>query len=177
MQTDRSCFQLKPPCCIMRVFYACCALLWACVLLTTGVWSAKEIPPPKKTGTAKSTSKKTVWCRTRHSPRVPAQSGHGGYCKACFAKRFPREHAKKQKGRLKLCSHCGNQRQVTSVGFCKPCTKARSCNVCFAVNADSSAVTCSMCCQRRERLGATQTALALWCESCTTSEERSSFGK
>ena len=153
----------------MRVAAVLSGVLWVWVCLATGAWSAKRgTNPTKKRGT--NPTKK--WCRTRHTSPVPAQSGYQGYCKQCFKQEFPRKYAQKAQRRLKVCPYCGNEREMTAAGFCKPCTKARSCKVCSAVNVDRNAATCSMCFQRRASMGATQAALTLWCESCTTLEQR-----
>ena len=164
----------------MRVFSVLFGVLWVWVFLATGAWSAKRITTPMKKRGSKPTSMKASykdkpkygWCKTRHTPRKPAQSGHLGYCKACYKKKFPRKFAIKKKTRSKPCPYCGNQRELTVAGFCKPCTKSRSCKSCSAVNVNRYAPICSMCFKRRSLMGATQAALALWCEACTTPEQR-----
>ena len=112
------------------------------------------------------------WCRTSHKPKKPAQSGYDGYCKACYQDKFPNKYKAKLMQRKKQCAWCMKQQVNTRNGFCKPCISARSCETCSAVNTDKDAVSCVECCNVRERLGATQTRLALWCVSCTSVSDR-----
>ena len=114
------------------------------------------------------------WCKTRHRPQRAAQSGYDGYCKPCYKKFFPEQHAAKQTHRKLSCSYCGESREVSMDGFCKPCKRARSCDKCEEVNADSSAVGCVTCATQRAAEGAKQTRLALWCRACTSESERAS---
>ena len=147
-----------------KTAWAAARLLLALALcsLTHTVDAAKRkreepIPPPKH-----------GWCQGDHKPKKPkaAQSGHGGFCKSCFAKRYPEEHAAKLQKRReakKPCKVCGEPKELQSSGLCRPCSSARSCETCGAINAALSVTCCLQCAKTREKLGAKQRRLALWC--------------
>ena len=115
---------------------------------------------------------KTKGCRTKDNERKPAQSGYDGYCKSCYKAKHPKLYAGKAQARQRKCSFCSTVKEVLGNGFCKPCTRARSCATCSAVNKDRAAPACFRCNARRKRLGVAQDVLALWCIACTTVEER-----
>ena len=110
------------------------------------------------------------WCRTKHRPNKPAQSGYKGYCKACFRKHFPEEHMAKVLLRRKTCGVCAETKNITSDGVCKPCRTARACAGCDEVNLEVHSATCLFCETSRARLGATRPRLAMWCVSCYSEE-------
>ena len=114
------------------------------------------------------------WCRAGHRPNKAAQSGYRGYCKPCLRKLFPEEHAAKRLGRSKMCAFCGDRKELTSAGLCKPCAGARTCQRCDGVNMDSAAVVCRACADSRTMLGATKQRLAIWCPRCFSESERAS---
>jgi len=116
------------------------------------------------------------WCRTSHRPPKAAQSGYDGYCKPCFRLLFPKKHAVKLKGRLKPCQFCHEIKDIQKNGFCKTCTRARSCDSCGTVNEDTAATVCVSCGPTRISLarGVGQERLALWCASCCSESERAS---
>ena len=130
----------------------------------------KKVPPAKKDAKPPSQG----WCLTRHRPLKPAQSGYEGYCKACYRDLFPKKYAAKVSTRKSKCATCGELREVSAAGLCKPCTKARSCPTCSSMNLDAHALACTICAVRRKALGAVQDVLAAWCTVCTGTEERES---
>ena len=106
------------------------------------------------------------WCRTKHDPKRPAQSGHDGYCKACYKARFPNKYAAKQANIKKSCGFCRELRHNLRAGVCKPCRAARACGGCGDVNLNAAAASCMNCYASRQQRGASQTRLAMWCASC-----------
>ena len=117
-----------------------------------------------ETGCASSTTTTTTpplygWCKGKHRPKVPAQSGHRGYCKACFGKLFPDEAKGKSAARKKQCSICRGSSEMADakLKICKPCYKARKCwnDGCANVNLDRKALVCGGGCHcKREAMGA-----------------------
>ena len=85
------------------------------------------------------------WCqmKKRCLGTGKAQSGYDGYCKPCFRVQFPKRWAEQMRCRKKSCSFCGSTRELSAAGFCKPCSKARSCAISYAVNEDKQAGTCA----------------------------------
>ena len=114
------------------------------------------------------------WCKIRHRPLRAAQTGYEGYCKACYRQFFPERHQEKQTARKRKCPYCLHELELQSNGFCKACTRARSCQTCGEVNRASSAETCVACAPRRDEPGATRPRLALWCPTCSSEQERAS---
>ena len=112
-----------------------------------------------------------VLCRTRRCSSN-AQSGHDGYCKTCFKKKFPKKYADKQARRQQKCVVCSQVRELVQKDICRPCFRARSCDKCGAVNRHKQALACSACFGTRKGLGSDTPRLALWCNSCTSPEER-----
>ena len=145
----------------------CCSLP-LCLLLVSVWWSLSEAGKGQGTPPAPTAG----WCKTKHRPKKPAQSGHRGFCKACFREKFPKEHEEKQRQRKNTCSYCHDYKDIQSNGFCKPCISARSCDRCDGVNVKRKAPTCSFCVTTRDGLGAGQHRLALWCASCYSEVER-----
>ena len=114
------------------------------------------------------------WCQTNHSPRKPAQSGYKGYCKQCYKQIFPDDHKIKHAKRKAECKFCRSVAELTQAGYCRPCARARSCEGCGEVNIDSNARICVGCSSNREAMGAKQDRLAMWCLTCTSTQERMS---
>ncbi len=138
----------------------CLCLVWSAFPAVTGVKS----PPPPLHG----------WCRTKHRPKKAAQSGFDGYCKACFRQYFPKKHATKLAQRAKTkCGFCKKLVDGCQNDVCSPCFLARSCDGCSAVNLNASAPCCTHCPELREKLGAAQPRLVLWCASCSSASELS----
>ena len=130
------------------------------------------------TNSGKQESRKTSktpaagWCLNRHNPKKAAQSGYDGYCKICFQE--TKRCDKKQLRRKKHCVFCKKAGEMYRWGFCKPCLRARSCDVCSAVNTNTVAAICSHWEKSRAKLGAAQSRLALWCQQCTCEDDRMS---
>jgi len=154
----------------MSVLAAVVSVVLGCLLQISPIDAVKNIPA-------------AGWCKNHHRPPKAAQSGYDGYCKACYKKEHPRKYKAKVKNRKGPCSYCGQARDLSAKGLCKPCSKARSCPQCSQVNLDRGAATCRLCSRHRQALGAVQEVLASWCVSCATAEERGSglchgcFGK
>ena len=96
------------------------------------------------------------WCKTRHSPLKPAQSGYNGYCKGCFVELFPDEHRVKQERRKKVCRFCGVVAELLGGAACRPCHRALSCKTCKAPHPAERPPQCIVC----------HSATALWCTRC-----------
>lgn len=117
-----------------------------------------------------------------------AQTGFEGYCKKCYKVMSPKKHSQKLAQRSKHCSICSERKELvwalvrktpsrrlpkktsvtnSMVQICKPCYRAWKCNDCSAVNPQLCAVICGGCSGAREKLGAAQRRLALWCIYCT----------
>eukprot|EP00973_Karenia_brevis_P042061 5822394-Karenia_brevis.AAC.1 len=82
------------------------------------------------------------WCSgANHKPKVAAQSGYEGLCKACYRKKHPRKYQAKLMARKKQCSICDRSGDLQQ-GICRPCFRARRCEMpdCTWVNAKSDAV-------------------------------------
>ncbi len=144
-----------------------CWAMWALWCLCCCISPAQAVKQPLVS------TPQAGWCRTKHRPKKPAQSGHDGYCKACFRELFPGKHKAKQKNRKETCIFCDSVGELTQTGLCRPCVRARACDVCGAYNLDRDAHVCLDCCDHREKLGAVQPRLAMWCVDCTSASERS----
>ena len=69
---------------------------------------------PKKTHDAKQKKTPIQDGLCKSSPcKTQAQSGHGGYCKACYKKRFPEAYAEKTQSRKRKCAVCVSNKGVT----------------------------------------------------------------
>ena len=116
------------------------------------------------------------WCVGMHRPPKPAQSGYRGldgrpYCKACYRQRSPERYEAMKQARKHKCGDCGLVKDLVG-GICRPCKRARGCELCDDINIDCHAQPCSRCSSWRLALGACSRRLVLWCTSCTTLEER-----
>ena len=129
----------------------------------------KEIKSPPKHG----------WCKGGHSKKNPrpAQSGYGGYCKACYGMVFPERHHEKLLRRIskhKPYGYCAESKELLPCGYCKPCFNARGCETCGQINTNLIAHVCTACHDARQQLGATTARLSLWCATCCSEAELSS---
>ena len=95
------------------------------------------------------------WCAGSHAKRqrVAAQSGHRGFCKACFAEWFPEEYEERKQRRLHACMVCSEVKSLLK-GVCKGCRSARTCTSCGDVNAKPDAPVCPRCESPRRAVGA-----------------------
>ena len=83
----------------------------------------------------------------------------------CFRKFFPEEYTMKLLRRLKSCLVCGEREETTKGGLCEPCTHARVCERCGAMNSNPSALACESCADQRARRGATRQRFSMWCQN------------
>ena len=120
---------------------------------------------------------KTNGCKDDSGKRKKAQSGHDGYCKPCFAKKFPEKAKKKMETRKKACELCDSMVELRK-GVCKPCWRARGCDpdgkTCDWVNMDPDATRCVGCLSTQSSTTAKQVRLAIRCPVHTTLEQRQS---
>ena len=145
--------------------------LFLCTCICVFLADAGKGPPSKKN--PKQTAPAAGWCKNRHSPLKPAQSGYEGYCKACYRDAFPKKCAAKQKLRQAACLHCRKTKDIGAQGYCRSCCGSRQCETCNDLNRRRKASICSRCQSLREGLGALQPRLALWCLACTSDADRS----
>ena len=130
-----------------------------CALFTMTTHAAPKKPPAQG------------WCRTRHKPLKPAQTGYRGYCKNCFLAFYPDEYASKQEARKQHCRFCGASRDLVA-GSCRPCLRVRTCESCSSISEEVHPTYCRHCRSQRASIGARGPRFALWCPLCTTVEER-----
>ena len=100
------------------------------------------------------------WCKSKHQPRKPAQSGYDGYCKACFRERFPQRFAEKQQNRKQSCRVCGSHAELSG-GTCRPCLRRRTCGKCERFDETAELPLCRHC-----------KTLRLLCSECMSPEEQ-----
>lgn len=110
--------------------------------------------------TAAVTTPAAGWCKSKHQPRKPAQSGYDGYCKACFRERFPQRFAEKQQSRKQSCRVCGSHAELSG-GTCRPCLRRRTCGKCQRFDETVELPLCRHC-----------RTLRLLCSECMSPEEQ-----
>ena len=160
-------------------------LSWAWITLNRfGYDDSLDSAPPRQTSVTSTTTTPAAepragWCKgfsKKHKPKLAAQSGYDGYCKACYVKAFPRKAAAKvaaRKDKQHACSVCDTLRELTD-GVCKPCRRSFGCREkgCNHINRDTDAAQCRACAESRKAYGAADGKLAMWCPQHTTAEER-----
>ena len=93
---------------------------YSVVLCTSSAWL-------HTTSTTSTTTEPAAgWCKgylRTQSPKVPAQSGHRGYCKSCYKECFPSDYAAKAAARKQKHQECAVRKETKELlgTLCKPC--------------------------------------------------------